>query len=399
MGRGVEAHIAAEPADALDFGEVVLGTEGQLEVVISNTGHHALTIASLIITQGSSPDFSVEPGTVDTPLEPGAAVTATITYAPPALGIAGEDLGSLEIASDDPEYPTLSIPLRGVAVKPLVSANPRPMDFGAVVFFDACTGDHELVLSNIGSGRLIIDDIALYNEQQGQSTSFVLENLPETWPIILPACGDDPENCTRSVTVHFDPASVGSHSDSVVVASNAFNDQAFAIQLSGEGYLCSGSEHVCDCACAANNNVAHCGELCEACPQGPEHSMPTCEFNSGLQQYACDWECEFPYIEVGGQCVPGTHDCCGANCIDCTQNPDLPPNAEGVCVFRDGDYVCDYVCNTDYHKCVNNEFWWCYGNNDAQHCGPMCDTCEAPDHANGTCNDNTCSYECIGNWF
>jgi len=399
MGRGVEAHIAAEPADALDFGEVVLGTEGQLEVVISNTGQHALTIASLTITQGSSPDFSVEPGTVDTPLEPGASVTATITYAPPALGIAGEDLGSLEIASDDPEYPTFSIPLRGVAVKPLVSANPRPMDFGAVVFFDACTGDRELVLSNIGSGRLIIDDIALYNEQQGQSTSFVLENLPETWPIILPACGDDPENCTRSVAVNFDPASVGAHSDSVVVTSNAFNDQAFTIQLSGEGYLCSGNEHVCDCACAANNNVAHCGELCEACPQGPEHSMPTCEFNSGLQQYACDWECEFPYIEVGGQCVPGTHDCCGANCIDCTQNPDLPPNAEGVCVFRDGDYVCDYVCNTDYHKCVNNEFWWCYGNNDAQHCGPMCDTCEAPDHANGTCNDNTCSYECIGNWF
>ena len=399
MGRGVEAHIAASPADMLDFGEVVMGTGGELEVAISNTGQYDLTISALAISQGSSPDFSVDPETMEQPLAPGTAIVATVTYAPPAAGIAGEDLGSLLIASDDPEIPSYSIALRGVAVKPLISANPRPMDFGAVVFFDACTGTRELQLSNIGSGRLIIDDIVLYNASQGQNSSFLLENLPETWPLILPACGDDPENCIRTLSVRFDPDNVGDHTDSIVVASNAFNDRNFTLQLSGEGYLCSAAEHVCNCACAANNNVAHCGDRCETCPQGPDHSIPTCEFKSGLQQYACDWECEFPYIEVNGQCVPGTHDCCGANCIDCTQNPDLPPNADGVCTFRNGDYVCDYVCNTNYHKCANSDFWWCYGNNDAQHCGPLCDSCAAPDNANGICTDNSCSFECTGSWF
>jgi hypothetical protein len=106
--------IAATPL-SLDFGTVAVGTNVTLTTAISNEGDSDLTISDLSIT--GSNDFAlngVSSATILT-VAPGNSVDVLVDYTP---GEAGDDVGVLEIVSDDPDTSVLSVNIAGSGLAP-----------------------------------------------------------------------------------------------------------------------------------------------------------------------------------------------------------------------------------------------------------------------------------------
>ena len=103
--------IAVSPG-TLDFGEVDLGSSSEQNATIYNLGTLDLYVSSLITT---NPAYSlISPATPFT-VTAGSNVPVTVRFTPVAAGI---ENGSLEISSDDPDEPQLSLSLAGNGVEP-----------------------------------------------------------------------------------------------------------------------------------------------------------------------------------------------------------------------------------------------------------------------------------------
>jgi hypothetical protein len=106
--------IAATPL-SLDFGTVEVGANMTLTTTISNEGDSDLTVSSLSIT--GSTDFAVKEVSSTTifTVAPGTSVDVLVDYTP---GEAGDDVGVLEIGSDDPDTSLLSVDIAGSGLVP-----------------------------------------------------------------------------------------------------------------------------------------------------------------------------------------------------------------------------------------------------------------------------------------
>jgi hypothetical protein len=106
--------IAATPL-SLDFGTVEVGTNMTLTTRISNEGDSDLTVSSLNIT--GSNDFALNELLSSTffTVAPGTSVDVLVNYTP---GEAGDDAGTLEILSDDPDTSLLSVSIAGSGLVP-----------------------------------------------------------------------------------------------------------------------------------------------------------------------------------------------------------------------------------------------------------------------------------------
>jgi hypothetical protein len=120
-GTGVTPNIAVT-ARALAFGNVAVGTTPPptRTTTISNEGSAALTVIGLSIT--GSLDFSLNLATPATPftVAPGATVPVDVAYTPEEPG---PDSGTLEIVSDDPVEPLVTVTLNGTGVTPNLAIN------------------------------------------------------------------------------------------------------------------------------------------------------------------------------------------------------------------------------------------------------------------------------------
>ncbi len=103
--------IAASPA-ALNFGDVFLGSSSDLILTVSNQGTLDLHVSALTTT---NPAFSVVAPVVPFTITPGNSTPVTVRFTPVATG---PQNGDLQIASDDPDEPTLSVPLSGNGIQP-----------------------------------------------------------------------------------------------------------------------------------------------------------------------------------------------------------------------------------------------------------------------------------------
>ncbi|MBK8167436.1 MAG: S8 family serine peptidase [bacterium] len=93
---------------SVDFGPVYLGQTRTIDVVLHNRGCAPLAITGV---DTDHPAFAVEPATPFT-LASGAARTFGVLFTP----VRGQDVaGALRVATDDPDFPLLSLPLRAVA--------------------------------------------------------------------------------------------------------------------------------------------------------------------------------------------------------------------------------------------------------------------------------------------
>jgi hypothetical protein len=111
--------LSVSPSGALDFGKALLGQEVSYDLTVENTGAADLHITTMILADPAS--FRVAPNTCPgllMTLAPGTSCTVTVVFDPASVGTKST---YLRIFSDDPDSPTLDVPVSGRGVAFLVT--------------------------------------------------------------------------------------------------------------------------------------------------------------------------------------------------------------------------------------------------------------------------------------
>lgn len=103
-----EPDITVAP-NSVNFGQVVVGNSAETSVTVSNTGTESLTVNTLSTAAPFSVVNPITPFTVN----PGASQVVTVRFSPTAQGVQS---GTLDMASNDPDEPLVSVPLTGNGV-------------------------------------------------------------------------------------------------------------------------------------------------------------------------------------------------------------------------------------------------------------------------------------------
>ncbi|NQU05967.1 MAG: choice-of-anchor D domain-containing protein, partial [Calditrichaeota bacterium] len=199
--------------DSLDFGVVLIGTEEELTLNISNEGNWDLTIEDITLEQdGFSTDFEGE-----VVLEPLAdAYQLTVTFAPDATG---DFEGTLTIHSDDPDQGEIEIVLSGIGVAPDIAVDPETLDFGEVSLVGD-GADMTISISNAGDYPLTVSNVTIEGDyySSGFGGEFSL----------------DPEDAYE-LTVHFAPEDVGQLDAMLIILSDDPDSGELEVPLTGIG--------------------------------------------------------------------------------------------------------------------------------------------------------------------
>lgn len=191
---------------AVDFGEVVVGRQETLSVMVKNVGDGPLVIQSAGLDGTTSADFSFAELSSDA-IDKGQEAELLISYLPDMVG---QDYGRVQLASNDPDTPIANIDLAGLGVEPEIVLDPDILWFGEVT-----TGDSSSLsvrVNSRGSGSLEISDISLSEGLEGEY-GFM---LPST--VSLPYAM--PSGTSMDVVVTFSPESDGELNGELVFTTN-----------------------------------------------------------------------------------------------------------------------------------------------------------------------------------
>jgi hypothetical protein len=228
--------VAATPLHK-DFGGVVVGeSSSPLEVTIANEGGAPLSVSDISLASGTDCSLDLNGGSkpcaVASPeLDSGGNCTVEVTFAPGSLGTAND---KLDISSDDPDEPVVSVTISGTGVSAPVqdiAVRPGQHDFGKVVPGNS-SSPLAVAIANEGGATLSVTDISLRN---ASGTDYVLDLNGGPNPCTVPSpeltAG---ENCTVEVT--FTPGSVGTASDTLDISSDDPDEPVVSVPLSGTGF-------------------------------------------------------------------------------------------------------------------------------------------------------------------
>jgi MYXO-CTERM domain-containing protein len=196
----------------LDFGEQHVNTlSPSRQVTIRNTGDGPLVITGVTTTgrfATSSPS-----GTIT--LEPGTHLALPVTFSPDSVGSFS---GVLTLTTNDPTFPSLSIPLTGQGVKPMLRVSPTSLDFGEQRV-GTTSPVRRVTVSNIGTGSLVITHLSL--------TSGPFAFSPTVGSITLTP------NTSQELSVTFSPTTAGAFSSTLSLTSNDPDRPSVSIALAG----------------------------------------------------------------------------------------------------------------------------------------------------------------------
>ena len=202
----------AVSSSSLNFGAVSVGSSKTMQETLSNPSASAITV-SQASTSGAG--FSLKGLTLPVSLAPNQQVSFSVILAPTQAGTAS---GSLSIVSNAANSP-LGVPLSGtVSAAGSLTANPSSLAFGEVQVGN--TANISETLTNTGGVSVTISQANVTNG------SFSISGL--NLPVTL-----DP-NQSVTLTAIFAPASTGSASGTLTIASDASNG-SLNIALSGTG--------------------------------------------------------------------------------------------------------------------------------------------------------------------
>lgn len=210
--------IAVRPA-ALDLGALPVGGEAAGTVRIANEGGAPLTLADRLEIAGGA--FSVS-ALEATEIAPGDQTEVIVTFAPDAPG---EAAGALRISSDDPDEPTVEVPLSGRAGAPDIEILPATHDFGTLE--PGASATQEVTIRNAGDAPLTLSDLRWISA----SAEFSL-SLPAPQPL---APGD-----ALTVPVTYAPADDHPDEGSITVRSDDPDEPESGSNLYGNGRLFQG---------------------------------------------------------------------------------------------------------------------------------------------------------------
>jgi MYXO-CTERM domain-containing protein len=131
-GEGVSPNLAVSSLalvrGALDFGSVVMNKPSTARVLkLTNTGEGRLTVSTLTLGGADAASFILTPPTLPITLQPGAFTEVSVSLTPNAER---QFSAQLVIASNDPETPSLTVPLVGIGVRQQIGLSKNSLEFG-----------------------------------------------------------------------------------------------------------------------------------------------------------------------------------------------------------------------------------------------------------------------------
>jgi hypothetical protein len=203
-----------------DFGKVTVNTVANATLTLTNSGAGNLNISQITAT---GTVFSVTGVSVPAVVPAGGTVTVNVAFSPKT---AGNDTGTVAIASDDPTTPNATVSLTGVGTAVDVgklTATPASLSFSNVKVGSSATA--VTTLKNTGTANLTLSQIS--TSTPVYSTSGV------SVPVVM-APGD-----SVALTVKFTPTAAGTKGDSVSlvnsqggITSVSLSGTALAVQSS-----------------------------------------------------------------------------------------------------------------------------------------------------------------------
>ncbi|MEO6037431.1 MAG: choice-of-anchor D domain-containing protein [Saprospiraceae bacterium] len=217
--------IAAAPA-TLNFGTANAGDQKDLNVTISNSGQASLNVKTISFTGNAA--FGLPQPFTALAIAPGKTAEIAVRWKP-ASG--GAQSGTMTIASDDPDAPSITVSLSGsaVAIGPqglVAEIAPSSLDFGLVS--TGQTKDLQITVRNTGASRL---DISSANVTAGR---YSLVNT------VAPFSVDT--GFSRAITVRFAPTAAGSATGIITFLTNDTAKPSVTVTLTGSGQVQAGPE-------------------------------------------------------------------------------------------------------------------------------------------------------------
>ena len=203
------------PVDALDFDEVVVGSQVSLSFELQNSGIGELELQGHV--EGDEGYALVELPSV---VEARSEDSVTVRLAPTQVG---EALGTLVLQSNDPQAQTVELQLSGQGVEPRIDVDPESLWFGDIAPGGSATLPVDIVAR--GQGRLRIDTLQ-FADQEAEAFSY---ELPEG--IELPHKLDSGTGIELLVT--FAPQDQTPWDGSLLIGSNDPEDSVVAVRLLG----------------------------------------------------------------------------------------------------------------------------------------------------------------------
>ncbi|RMF88735.1 MAG: choice-of-anchor D domain-containing protein, partial [Nitrospinota bacterium] len=207
----------------LAFGTVTVGTTATLSTTITNVGNLDCNITGL--TTSGSADFALGAGAPAPPfvLSPGASVAVPVDYSP---GDSGADSGTLDISSDAPGTPLISVILSGTGTTvPDIAVSPTSLAFGTVTV--GTTATLNTTISNVGNGDLTITEFAFTGSQD-----FALNPSAPGLPLVVAPGG------SVDIPIDYTPSVAKAVNGVLWIASDDPDESVVPVQLSGTGIAC-----------------------------------------------------------------------------------------------------------------------------------------------------------------
>lgn len=172
---GLTAQGAAAPTPAvalvppsLDLGTVQVGGSATRSTQVQDTGGAPLQVVAIAACSGTSAEFSWTPAAPFT-VPAGGATSLAVTYAPID---AGPDNGCLQLTTNDPARPTVSLGLAGagqvVATAPAIALTPASVDFGAVTV--GGTAARTVQVADTGTADLHVSGVSACSRTSAEFT-------------------------------------------------------------------------------------------------------------------------------------------------------------------------------------------------------------------------------------
>ena len=163
----------------IDFGNLnALGDIGTEVVTVKNVGDADLNVTDLRLNTGAGVYTLTPIGS--SILIPSQQSNFSVSYDPVTYET---NTDSVTITSNDPDEPTVTIPIAGNGSAPVIVLDPYYYDFGTTLI--GCEGEKEVVISNVGDVDLIISTLDFYVSYPAEMEISLHEDIngPLPWTI------------------------------------------------------------------------------------------------------------------------------------------------------------------------------------------------------------------------
>ncbi|MDP2312925.1 MAG: choice-of-anchor D domain-containing protein [Pseudomonadota bacterium] len=201
---------------AADFGTVASGASVAGSLTVRNTGDAVLTLSAVRLVDTTGSFTLTMPDGME--VTPGRTRSVAVSFAPTAPGRVE---ASVEFASDDPDEPSVTVPLVGATASVLLAIDPGLYEFGTLDPLESETA--AIVLANAGEGDLVIQDLAY----TASSSELTLADYVGTYGALPWTLGPGE---TRTVAVDYRPRDDTPDEGRLAVASSDPHGPRFAAQ-------------------------------------------------------------------------------------------------------------------------------------------------------------------------